>query len=100
MRAKLNHSDLVGLLRAINIVACDQCVAMAYNEEFDNLTHFYSEMSALCDISVRQLPAEVPAGEMHNVSIPLCVFHALDDPISTWRKIADNDGFMRPDRYR
>jgi predicted alpha/beta-fold hydrolase len=100
MRAKLNHSDLVGLLRATNVVAYDQFIAVAYSQEFDNLTHFYSEMGALGDISVEDLrrsPAEVPNAKIHNVAIPLCVLHAYDDPISTWRTVAANDGFMRPD---
>jgi predicted alpha/beta-fold hydrolase len=100
-RAKLNHSDLVGLLRSTNIVEYDQYNVVAYSEEFDNLTHFYSAMGALGDISLedlRQLPAaEVPAAKIHNVSIPLCVLHGLDDPISTWRTVAANEGFMRPD---
>jgi hypothetical protein len=100
MRAKLNHSDLVGLLRATNLVVFDQYIAVAYSEEFDNLTHFYSEMGALGDISLedlRRLPAEVPAAKIHNVSIPLCVLHSFDDPIATWRTVAENEGFMRPD---
>ena len=38
------------------------------------------------------------SGKIHNVSIPLCVMHALDDPISTWSTIASNEGFMRPQK--
>lgn len=101
MKAKLNHSELVGLLRATNVVEYDQYVAVSYSEEFDNLTHFYSEMGALGDISLEDLSrlpaAEVPTAKIHNVSIPLCVLHSLDDPISTWRTVAANEGFMHPE---
>jgi predicted alpha/beta-fold hydrolase len=32
----------------------------------------------------------------HNVSIPFCVVHALDDPLVTWRTVAANNGLMHP----
>jgi len=32
----------------------------------------------------------------HNVSVPLLVVHALDDPLMTWRTVAANDGLMHP----
>ena len=32
----------------------------------------------------------------HNISIPFCVVHALDDPLVTWRSVAANDGLMHP----
>ena len=32
----------------------------------------------------------------HNISIPLLVVHALDDPLITWRTVAANDGAMHP----
>jgi hypothetical protein len=35
-------------------------------------------------------------GKIHNVAIPLCVMHALDDPLITWRTVASNEGFMNP----
>ena len=31
-----------------------------------------------------------------NISIPLLVVHALDDPLITWRTVAANDGAMHP----
>jgi len=65
---------------------------------FDNVTHYYMEMSALGDI-----PLEAYDGDMlpddariHTVSIPLCVVHALDDPLVTWRTVAANTGLMHP----
>jgi hypothetical protein len=35
-------------------------------------------------------------GKIHNVAIPFCVMHALDDPLITWRTVASNEGFMHP----
>ena len=32
----------------------------------------------------------------HNISIPLLVAHALDDPLITWRTVAANHGPMHP----
>jgi predicted alpha/beta-fold hydrolase len=100
MKAKLSHSDWVGMLRATNVVDLDQYIAVAYLQEWDNITHFYSKMGALGDISIEDLnrlvPAEVPEAKIHNVSVPLLVLHAYDDPISTWRTNVANNGFMRP----
>ena len=56
-------------------------------------------MSALGDIpEIRAgLLPEQNEGKIHNVSIPLCVVHALDDPLITWRTVAANEGFMHPE---
>lgn len=59
---------------------------------------FYAAMSALGDIpqdAYYKNSSSIP-GKIHNVSIPLCVMHAFDDPISSWRTVAANDGFMHP----
>lgn len=32
----------------------------------------------------------------HNIAIPFCVVHALDDPLVTWRSVAANGGLMHP----
>ena len=37
-------------------------------------------------------------GKIHSVSIPFLVVHALDDPLITWRTVANNEGFMHPER--
>ena len=59
-------------------------------------------MSALGDVPVEDYGKNsslIFAGrKISNVSIPLCVLHALDDPISTIRTIAAPEGQMRPDR--
>jgi predicted alpha/beta-fold hydrolase len=35
-------------------------------------------------------------GRIANVSIPLCVLHALDDPLITWKTVAANQGLRHP----
>ena len=60
---------------------------------FDNVLHYYSEMSAMGDI-----PFESPKnlGRIENISIPLCIVHALDDPLITWKTVAANEGLRHP----
>ena len=60
---------------------------------------FYAAMSALGDIpqdAYYHENSSIITGKIHNISIPLCVMHAFDDPISSWRTVAANDGFMHP----
>ena len=71
---------------------------MAPYNSFDNVTHYYMEMSALGDIPLEAyyddaLPQDA---RIHTVAIPFCVVHALDDPLVTWRTVAANDGLLHP----
>ena len=70
---------------------------------FRSLTDYYRASSALGDLSDRELATqnvhdvETPrTGKIHNVTIPLCVIHALDDPLITWKTVARNSGLMHP----
>ena len=56
-------------------------------------------MSALGDIphGPDGLLQPTSTAKIHTVSVPLCVLHALDDPLLTWRTVANNEGLMRPD---
>ena len=76
---------------------------------FDSLGHYLGEMSAMGDIphdpvTDRLLAAPIggeddsnsPVGKIHNVSIPLLVVHAFDDPLIPWRATVHNEGFMHP----
>jgi predicted alpha/beta-fold hydrolase len=56
-------------------------------------------MSALGDIPLTEsgLLQEKNNGKIHNVAIPLCVIHAFDDPLITWKTVARNEGLMHPD---
>ena len=71
---------------------------MAYNG-FDDLLHYYREMSALGDIPHMQDGLLEPnnTGKIHTVSIPLCLVQALDDPLVTWKATVSNKGFMHPE---
>mgnify|MGYP003873182169 CR=1 FL=1 len=75
----------------------DRWVAVAYHG-FDTLEDYYAAMSALGDISQDDYfkNTSMVFGKIHNISIPLCIMHALDDPISTWRTVSSNEGFMQP----
>jgi hypothetical protein len=71
---------------------------------FDDLDHYYREMSALGDIphddddddNDDKLPTEYSGGKIHTVSIPLLIVHALDDPLITYRATCQNNGFLHP----
>ncbi len=66
---------------------------------FDDLDHYYREMSALGDIphdANNQLPMD-NRGKIHDVSIPLVVVQALDDPLVTYRATCQNTGFLHPE---
>ena len=72
---------------------------MVYNG-FDDLDHYYREMSALGDMpDTADHMSVIPdsKGAVHNVAIPLCVVHAMDDPLITWRTVASNEGFTHPE---
>lgn len=55
-------------------------------------------MSALGDIPFEEFDSDViaPHRRIHNISIPFCVLHALDDPLITWNTIASNHGWKHP----
>ncbi len=67
---------------------------------FDDLDHYYRNMSALGDIphdpNTGELVDTNQSGKIHDVSIPLLVVHAFDDPLITWRATVQNSGFMHP----
>jgi hypothetical protein len=58
-------------------------------------------MSVLGDIAIDQLdrltPQDVSDKKIANISIPMLVLQALDDPVSTWRNVAANHGLMHPE---
>lgn len=105
VRKRLTKEEMKEMLRAYHITAIDRTAIVAYNK-FRDLNHYYSEMSALGDIPVEDHAAIVNGTKLisevardkrvHNISIPLCVIHALDDPLITWRTVAANDGLLHP----
>ena len=60
---------------------------------FDDVLRYYSEMSALGDIPFKS-PASV--GQITSISIPLCILHALDDPLITCKTVTANEGLRHP----
>jgi predicted alpha/beta-fold hydrolase len=77
--------------------AIDEHAVAPYNR-FDDVVHYYREMSALGDIPLEaydghSLPENA---RIHNVAIPFCVVHAFDDPLVTWRTVSANNGLMHP----
>ncbi|GKY92881.1 hypothetical protein MPSEU_000257300 [Mayamaea pseudoterrestris] len=97
---RLSRDDMLALLRAKNVVEADQYAAVAYNG-YQDLMHYYSESGALGDVpwEHRESSFEILSvrPRVTELAIPLCVLQAFDDPISTFRTIVSNEGFMRPD---
>ncbi|CAB9528190.1 Protein ABHD1 [Seminavis robusta] len=98
IRARLSLEDLKQSMRAYHVTEIDQHAVAPYNG-YDNVTHYYSEMSAMGDIPLDAYQNEASLPEnarIHNVAIPFCVVHALDDPLVTWRTVGANTGLMHP----
>jgi predicted alpha/beta-fold hydrolase len=78
----------------------DEYAVVPYNG-FRDLKHYYSSMSALGDIQIGKHgyieEGHDHSAKIHSVSVPLCVLHAFDDPLITWRTTASNYGFMHPE---
>lgn len=103
-RQRLTQEQHLSLMRASSVSEVDVHAIVTYNG-FDSLLHYYTEMSAMGDTCAFQaLNCEVgrtnatttriakddcttcdQVGRIGNVSIPFCVMHALDDPLTTWR---------------
>ena len=101
LRERLGRDKLIGMMRSTNVVELDKYVAVEhYRPRYQNLTQYYESMGALGDILMEHLESpnasSVSSGRIFNVSIPLCVMHAFDDPIATWKGVAANYGFMHP----
>lgn len=106
-RQRLTAEQHLFLMRASSVSDVDIHAIVTYNG-FNNLTHYYSEMSAMGDTTAFQRKRnrhtdtansnnESPSiGRIGQVSIPFCVLHALDDPLITWRTMGHNpDALVR-----
>lgn len=88
-------------LRATNMVELDH-----FSHNASDLTKFYADMSVLGDVSKEDSfsdsartnnstasSSQIPLhARIHQLSIPLCILHTLDDPISTWRNVVGRPG--------
>jgi len=102
VRKRLTTGQFKAMMRAYHITDFDRTAVVAYNR-FRDLDHYYSEMSALGDIPLEQhhhsnvtSGTVAPTARINGLSIPLCVVHALDDPLVTWRTVAANEGLLHP----
>ena len=107
-RHRLTTESYLELMRSASISDIDTHGVVTYNG-FDDLMHYYAEMSAFGDhtICINRGGGEMdmdscPVGEetfgiahqigrLSNIAIPLAVVHALDDPLITWRSVAQVD---------
>ena len=104
-RHRLSEAQFLDLARSTSVTAIDQHGVVTYNN-YDDLTHYYSDMSANGDHSVcpsnlgsRDKCATDVNGEGHrtfngrvaNITIPTVAVFALDDPLITWRAVAKDD---------
>jgi len=90
-RQRLTKEEHLSLMRAFATTQLDEAVAKYY--KFNNLLDYYSEMSAMGDSTKFQRKKASTTddnnkvGRIANVAIPLCLIHALDDPLVTWRSM-------------
>ena len=100
VKEHLSSTQYLRTLRATHITEIDRYAVVPLNG-FDDLDHYYRNMSALGDIPhdpvTDELVDENHRGKIHDVSIPLLVVHAFDDPLITWRATVQNSGFMHPE---
>jgi len=82
---RLSEKQFLELLRASHVKGIDEHAVVTYNG-YDNIMHYYSDMSAMGDYY-----SSNQTGRISNVSIPLCIIHALDDPLITWRAAVGPD---------
>lgn len=92
-RHRLSAEQYLHLMRASSIHEIDKHAVVAYNG-YDDLLHYYTDMSAMGDTTQFQRKKNNNnnennntdnVGRIANVAIPFCVLHALDDPLVTWR---------------
>jgi len=108
-REEFGVGDHLSLMRASSVSAVD-IHAIVTNNGFNNLTHYYSEMSAMGGTTAFQRKqstshtkndttthSDDPSiGRIGQVSIPFCVIHSLDDPLISWRTMGyDPDALVR-----
>jgi predicted alpha/beta-fold hydrolase len=97
---RLSRDEMIALLRSKNVVEADQYAAVVYNG-YRDIMHYYADSGALGDIPWEHRESPVAFLEklpkVTKLAIPLCALQAFDDPISTFRTIVGNEGFMKPD---
>lgn len=95
---RLTPEQFLNLLRVTSISTLDVEAIVTYNS-FDNLLHYYTEMSAMGDrdpefglLGSSDVDSSGDEwGRIANVSIPFAVLQALDDPLVGWRTIGTDN---------
>ena len=102
IKRRLSAEQFLALLRTTHISALDDQAIVTYNG-FEDLVHYYSEMSAMGDREAEfglfdDGGAAAPVGDgrrdwgrIANVSVPFAAVHALDDPLTAWRTVGTAD---------
>ncbi len=94
-RMRLSADDHLKLMRSTSVSEIDTYAIVKYNG-YDDLEHYYADMSAMGDTKLFRSNSNSSSsegkhvGRIANVSIPFCVLHALDDPLTVWRTIGHN----------
>ena len=71
-------------MEASSLVDFDESFFVQYNDEFDSLNDYYSQMGALGDVTT-----DYNESKISNVSIPMLSVYSLDDPIGYYRTFHD-----------
>jgi predicted alpha/beta-fold hydrolase len=79
---RLSPHELEAVLRAHTMVELDDAFFVKYHG-FRDVHHYYEEMGAMGDGRTNQ------DSRISNVSVPLLMVHALDDPIAYWKCLGD-----------
>jgi predicted alpha/beta-fold hydrolase len=99
IRARLPHNIWHQFLYAHTVTEIDR-TAVVYYHQFAHLEDYYSSMSVLGDIPREEHEEDTfrtrRRGRVDNISIPLLMIHAMDDPLLIWRTVAAPTGLMHP----
>merc|ERR1712008_210240 len=98
VKARLSESNFLRLMRSKHITELDIAAVTPYSG-FDNLLHYYREMSALGDLEHNPdgfVSDDYKGKKIDSIAVPLVVLQALDDPLVTWRAAAANEGLLKP----
>ena len=92
VRARLTKDEMKQMMRATHVSEIDKTAVVAYNG-YRDLIDYYSDMSALGDVSMEEYASGVIPRHrrIHNISIPFAVIHGLDDPLVTYRTVVSHE---------
>lgn len=98
VKARLSEENFLQLMRSKHITELDIAAVAPYSG-YDDVLHYYREMSALGDMKHNAdgtMSHDYKGKKIDSIAVPLVVLQALDDPLVTWRCTAANEGLMHP----